>query len=249
LRVHQLAREFNANLEGRVDERLRVARELHDTLLQSFHGLLPRLQAAVNLLPGRASDARQVLEAAVDDAAHAITEARDAVQDMRSSVTSENDLAKAVEAMGQELAAHHRDATGDAPAFSLEVEGAAQDLHPILRDEIYRIASEALRNAFQHARAQGIEVEIRYHPRQLRVRLRDDGIGIDAEVLRQEGREGHFGLRGMRERAKGIGGKLEIWSEQGAGTEVELIVPASVAYAGQTGRRSGPFRSKVGTNS
>jgi signal transduction histidine kinase len=249
LRLRQLSREFNLRLEERVAERTRIARDLHDTLLQSFHGLLPRLQAAVNLLPGRGSDARQVLEAAVDDASHAITEARDAVQDMRSSATTENDLAKAVEAMGQELAAHHRDATGDAPAFSLEVEGAAQDLHPILRDEIYRIASEALRNAFHHAQARGIEVEIRYDPRQLRVRLRDDGIGIDADVLRQEGREGHFGFRGMRERAKGIGGKLEIWSEQGAGTEVELIVPASVAYAGQAGRRSWLFRRKVGTNS
>ena len=131
----------------------------------------------------------------------------------------------------------------------MEVEGTPRDLHPILRDEIYRIASEALRNAFHHARARGIEVEIRYDPRQLRVRLRDDGIGIDADVLRQEGREGHFGFRGMRERAKGIGGKLEIWSEQGAGTEVELIIPASVAYAGQAGRRSWLFRSKVGTNS
>src|SRR6202030_4433146 len=127
----------------------------------------------------------QVLETALDDAAHAITEARDAVQDMRSSATTENDLAKAVEAIGQELAAHLRDATGDAPAFSVEVEGAAQDLHPILRDAIYRIASEALRNAFHHAQARAIEVEIRYDPRQLRVRLRDDGIGIDAGVLHQ----------------------------------------------------------------
>jgi signal transduction histidine kinase len=248
LRLRQLSREFNLRLEGRVDERLRVARDLHDTLLQSFHGLLPRLQAAVNLLPGRASDARQVLEAAVDDAAQAITEARDAVQNMRSSATTENDLAKAVEAVGQELAAHHRDATGDTPAFSLEVEGAAQDLHPILRDEIYRIASEALRNAFLHAQARAIEVEIRYDPRQLRVRLRDDGIGIDADVLHQEGREGHFGFRGMRERAKGIGGKLEIWSEQGAGTEVELIVPAAVAYGAHASRRFRIFRD-VGTKS
>ncbi len=249
LRLRQLSRDFNLRLEERVAERTRIARDLHDTLLQSFHGLLPRLQAAVNLLPGRASDSRQVLEAAVDDAAQAITEARDAVQHMRSSATTDNDLAKAVQAMGQQLAAHHRDSTGDAPAFSLEVEGAAQDLHPILRDEIYRITGEALRNAFHHARARRIEVEIRYDPRQLRVRLRDDGIGIDADVLRQEGREGHFGFRGMRERAKSIGGKLEIWSEQGAGTEVELIVPASLADSGKAGRRSWLFRSKVGTNS
>ena len=150
--------------------------------------------------------------------------------------------------MGEELAARQRDANGDATDFSVDVEGTPQDLHPILRDEIYRIASEALRNAFHHAGARRIEVEIRYHARGLRVRVRDDGIGIDADVLHQEGREGHFGFKGMRERAKGIGGKLEIWSEQGAGTEIELIVPASVAYAGQAGRRFRIFRA-VGTKS
>ena len=122
-RLHQIAREFSANLEGRVDERLRVARELHDTLLQSFHGLLMRFQGAYNLLPGRAADARQVLETALDDAAQAITEARDAVQDLRTSAVTENDLAKAVEAVGKELAAHQRGSSGETPAFSLEVEG------------------------------------------------------------------------------------------------------------------------------
>jgi signal transduction histidine kinase len=224
------------------------ARDLHDTLLQSFHGLLPRFQAAYNLLPKRTEDARQVLETALDDAARAITEARDAVQDMRSSTVIVNDLAKAVEAVGLELAAHQRDANGDAPAFSLEVEGSPQDLHPILRDEIYRISSEALRNSFQHARARKIEVEIRYDRRQLRVRVRDNGIGIDASVLSSEGRAGHFGLKGMRERAKNIGGQLELWSEHGAGTEVELTVPASVAYGARAGRRFRIFRN-VGTKS
>jgi len=229
-RLYQVAREFNANLEGRVDERLRVARDLHDTLLQSFHGLLPRFQAAYNLLPKRTEDAKQVLETAIDDAARAITEARDAVQDMRSSTVIVNDLAKAVEAVGLELAAHQRDAHGDAPSFSLEVEGSPQDLHPILRDEIYRISSEALRNAFHHARARKIEVEIRYDARQLRVRVRDDGTGIDAGLLEKQGRPGHFGLRGMRERATGVGGRLEVWSESGAGTEIELSIPGSIAY-------------------
>jgi signal transduction histidine kinase len=117
------------------------------------------------------------------------------------------------------------------------VEGAAQDLHPILRDEIYRIAGEALRNAFHHARARRIEVEIRYDARRFRVRVRDDGIGIDADLLSQGGRAGHWGLRGMRERAKSIGGQLEVWSEHGAGTEVELTVPAPGAYGTHTGRR------------
>ena len=246
-RLHQIAREFNAHLEGRIDERLRVARDLHDTLLQSFHGLLMRFQAAVNLLPGRAADARQVLEAAVDDAARAITEARDAVQDLRSATEITNELSKAVEVLGNSLAEQQRVANGDAPAFSVEVESASRDLHPILRDEVYRMTGEAMRNAFRHARARRIEVEIRYDTRELRVRVRDDGIGMDASVL-QEGRTGHYGLPGMRERAKSIGGQLEVWSEQGAGTELELTVPASVAYGKHVGQR---FRlpGKVGTNS
>ena len=152
-RLHQIAREFNARLEERVGERTRIARELHDTLLQSFQGLLLRFQAAVNLLPGRAADARQVLESAVDDAAQAITEARDTVQAMRSSTVVTNELAKTIEALGQELAARQRAANGDTTACSVEVEGAAQEQHPILRDEVYRITGEALRNAFRHAGA------------------------------------------------------------------------------------------------
>jgi len=248
-RLRQMAREFNAELEGRVDERMRIARELHDTLLQSFHGVLMRFQGARNLLPGRAADAGQVLDNALDDAARAITEARDAVQDLRSSTIVTTDLATAVEALGEELAAHQGATNGNTPAFSVEVEGAPQCLHPILRDEIYRIAGEALRNAFHHARARRIEVEIRYDARQLRVRVRDDGIGIDAGVLSQEGRAGHFGLRGMRERSKGFGVQLEVWSERGSGTEVQLTVPASIAYGTHAGQRFRLSTRKIGTNS
>ena len=248
-RLYQIAKEFNSRMEGRVDERLRVARDLHDTLLQSFQGLLLRFQAVQNLLPGRVSDAKRVLDTAIDDAARAITEARDAVQDMRSSTLITNELAKAVEALGAELAEQHGVADEDAPAFSVAVEGRSQDLHPILRDEIYRITGESLRNAFRHARARRIEVEIRYETRQLQVRVRDDGIGIDASLLSQEGRAGHFGLKGMRERAKGIGGQLEVWSEHGAGTEVELTIPASVAYGSRTGWRFRLFPGKAGTHS
>ena len=133
LRIYQIQREFDAQSEGRVDERLRVARELHDTLLQSFHGLLPRFQAVYNLLPGRVADAKQVLETALDDAGKAITEARDAVQGMRSSTVVTNDLAKAVQTFGEELAAHQAATYGNAASFSAEMEGAPQSLHPILR--------------------------------------------------------------------------------------------------------------------
>ena len=248
LRLHQLAREFNAHLDGRVDERLRVARDLHDTLLQSFHGLLMQFQSARNLLRGRAEDVAQVLDRALDDATRAITEARDTVQTMRSSTVITNELAQAVHVLAEELAAQQRAANEGAIPFSVEVDGASRELHPILRDEVYRITGEALRNAFRHSRARRIEVEILYEPRKLRIRVRDNGIGMDASVL-DEGREGHWGLPGMRERAKAIGGTLEVWSEQGAGTEVELTIPDSVAYGSPRRRRFRFLDRRTGADS
>jgi signal transduction histidine kinase/ligand-binding sensor domain-containing protein len=257
LRLHQIAQQFNARLDERVNERTRIARELHDTLLQSFHGLLFRFQAVDNLLPSRPGEAKQTLESALDDAAQAITEARDAVHELRSSAVVTNDLAAAVTALGEELAGHPTTGTAnqDLPTVLVEVEGTPQDLHPILRDEIYRIAGEALRNAFHHARARRIEVEIRYDDRELRVRVRDDGSGIDPSILNHEGRAGHWGLTGMRERAKRIGGQMDVWSELGAGTEVELRIPASIGYQTYAGRgillfrKTRLFRKKTGASS
>ena len=124
----------------------------------------------------------------------------------------------------------------------MEVEGTPRELHPTLRDEVYRIAGEGLRNAVRHARARRIEVEIRYYERELQVRIRDDGSGIDASVLDHQGRAGHWGLRGMRERAERIGGQIDLWSELGAGTEVELRIPASIAYQAYAGRSFRLFR-------
>jgi signal transduction histidine kinase len=112
----------------------------------------------------------------------------------------------------------------------VELEGTPQDLQPIVRDDVYRIVGEALRNAFKHAAARHIEVEIYYDDSQLRLRVRDDGKGIDPQVLDGAGRAGHWGLLGMRERANLIGGKLEVWSSPGSGTEIELIIPAAIAY-------------------
>jgi signal transduction histidine kinase/ligand-binding sensor domain-containing protein len=230
LRLQQLARQYGMRLEERVSERTRIARELHDTLLQSFQGLLLHLQVVSDLLPMRPQESKQKLDSAVDQAAEAIREGRDAVQDLRSSVTVTNDLALALNALGQELAVDETNHSASAPVFHVEVEGAPRALHPVARDEVYRIAGEALRNAFRHADAQRIEIEIRYDERRLRLRLRDDGKGIDPKLLTDDGDEGHYGLRGMRERAKLLGGKLTIWSERGSGTEVELIIPAAHAY-------------------
>jgi signal transduction histidine kinase len=104
------------------------------------------------------------------------------------------------------------------------------------RDEIYRIASAALRNAFRHAEEQRIEVEFRYHLQQLGLRVRDDGKGIDTTVLTGEGRAGRFGLHGMRERARLMGGKLTVWTAAESGTEIELIIPAARAYTARPRR-------------
>ena len=229
LRVRQLHHRFDMMLEARVGERTRIARDLHDTLLQSFHGLLLRFQTVSYLLPERPAAAKEKLDGAIEQAAQAITEGRDAVQGLRTSTIEQNDLALAVRVLGDELAT--RAIKEGPPAFRVAVEGQSRDLHPIVRDDIYKIAAEALRNAFRHARAGHVAVEIRYDDEQFRLRVRDDGQGIDPAVRARQGTEGHFGLPGMRERAALIGGKVTVWSEVGAGTEVELRLPAHTVYA------------------
>src|SRR5215469_9919318 len=230
LRVRQLAAQFNMRLDERVNERTRIARELHDTLLQNFQGLLPRLQAALNLYmqPERVTEARKTLEAAIDTASEAITEGRDAVKGLRLSTVEKNDLAVAVRTLGEELAV--ATVNQSSPTFEVAVVGTPRSLHPILRDEVFRLAAEAMRNAFCHAQAGKIEVEIRYGEKEFRLQVRDNGRGIDPSVLSGDGREGHYGLHGMHERAKIAGGKLKVWSELNSGTEVEITIPALRAY-------------------
>jgi signal transduction histidine kinase/ligand-binding sensor domain-containing protein len=227
-RLHQIAREFNVRLEERVSERTRLARDLHDTLLQSFHGLMLRFQVVSKLLPE--GKAKEQLEKALERADQAIAEGRSAVYDLRSSATTTNELSEALNAVGNELS------TEDTAEFGLVVEGPPKDLHPIIRDELYRISREALRNAFKHARARHIEAEINYGERVFRLRIRDDGEGIPAEILEQ-GRSGHYGLPGLRERAKQVGADLTIWSRAGTGTEIDLSLAGSIAY-GTSRRRS-----------
>jgi signal transduction histidine kinase/ligand-binding sensor domain-containing protein len=240
LRLRQLAHQFNITLEARVNERTRIARDLHDTLLQSFQALLYRLQSVRRVLPDRPEEASQRLDSAIEQTVQAITEGRDAVHELRSSTVVANDLAQAIGTLGEDLAAQ----TNNQPAavFGVQVEGAPRNLHPILRDEVFRIAGEAMRNAFQHAEPKQIEVEIRYDDRQFRMRVRDDGKGIDPKVLTQDGKAGHYGLHGMHERAKLVGGRLDVWSELDSGTEVELSIPGPIAYSHSTGR-SGSGRS------
>ena len=228
LRARQLALQFNRTLDARVDERTRIARDLHDTLLQSFQGVLLQFGAALRLLAREPEKAREVLAGAIDQAGHAIKEGREAVQGLRMSVEESSDLAAPIARLAKELAAERQGAA--APSVRVEVQGTVRPLHPIERDETFRIAAEALRNAVHHSQGTQIEVELRYDAHEFRLRVRDDGRGMDPNVLAQGDRAGHFGLRGMRERAALAGGKLTLWSAPDAGMEVELIVPASRAY-------------------
>jgi signal transduction histidine kinase/ligand-binding sensor domain-containing protein len=229
LRVFQVQARTVRLLKARVAERERIARELHDTLLQGIQGLMFRLQAVRELLPGRPGAAGESLDAALQMGDQAIGEGREAVQNLRSSTFEEGDLTTALGALGAELAVGlELQAT---PEYRVMVEGKPRELNPDIRDDIYRIAREAVRNAYQHANARHIETEVTFGDTDLSVRIRDDGIGVDPTILAGGQRAGHWGLPGMRERSESIGSRLNVWSERNAGTEIELHISAAIAYA------------------
>jgi len=243
-RLRQQSARIKVLLEERVAERERIARDLHDTLLQSFQGSLFEVQAARNLFPRRPDAAMETLDEAIRSSEAAIAEGRDAIRDLRSGSAARSDLAHLLAAAGQELSGVAA-SIGVSPAFRVTVEGPPRDIKPVLQDALYRIGREILRNAFRHARAKKIEVEIRYDAQEFRIRFRDDGIGIDPKVLNEGARAGHWGLPGVRERAKLAGAHLEFWSEVEVGTEVQVTLPASVAYAkSREARIFGLFRNK-----
>lgn len=228
LRLRQMAHEFNLRMEERVHERTRIARDLHDTLLQGFHGLLFRFQAARNMLPDHPEEASEALDGAIIRAEQALQEGRHSIQELRSELLALSDLEQMSVAIGQELTSlHSRDGS---PGFRVIVEGEHRPLSLAIKEEVIRIERELLLNSFQHAHAHAIEAEIRYQHDIFRLVVRDDGKGIDPKILKEGGRTGHWGMPGVRERARGIGARLEFWSEAGAGTEVRLTLPAALAY-------------------
>jgi len=244
LRVRQLHKQFDMTLEARVGERTRIARDLHDTLLQSFHGLVFRFQAVRNMLPNRPEEATQALDTALIRAEQALDESRHSIQGLRANLSAENDLDQMLITTGQELASSNHAEDGS-PRFEVIVEGERRGLPPLIKDEIGRIARELLRNAFRHARAHEIEVEIRYENDVFRLIVRDDGKGMDPKILKDGGRAGHWGLPGVQERARGIGARLEFLSEAGVGTEVRLTLPAAIAYERpRNGDRFSLFRKR-----
>jgi len=172
------------------------------------------------------------MERALERADQILIESRDRVKDLRSSSEPKDDLAALLAEYGKQM--QHEQPV----EFSVAVEGTPLPLHDVLREEAWMIGREAITNAFRHAGARAIEVEIAFRPTELSLRVRDDGHGVEPTVLDAGGRAGHWGLQGMRERARKINSHLEIWSRTGLGTEVQLRVPAAMAYRdGSNGRR------------
>jgi ligand-binding sensor domain-containing protein/signal transduction histidine kinase len=221
--LHQITRQLNIRFDERLAERTRLARELHDTLLQTIQGSKMVADAGLDdpADPGRAYRA---LERVSKWLAQATQEGRAALAALRSSATQRNDLAEALERAGEDCVFN------TAMTFALTSEGVAREMHPMVRDEVYRTGYEAMRNACSHSQGTRLDVELTY-ARDLVLRIRDNGVGIDQRIV-AHGKEGHFGLKGMKERAGRIGAKLR-FNSTNSGTEVELNIPGSVAFRGE----------------
>jgi signal transduction histidine kinase len=229
LRVAQIAHRIRSRLEERIGERERIARELHDTLLQGVQGLILRFQAVAERIPVE-EKSRGQLEAALAAADDVVVDARNRVRDLRG-IEGTNDLCAIVE----QLVAG---APFDPPIpVRIVVEGKPRPLHPLVAAEIARIVREALFNIAHHARASSAEVDIGFETRHLAIRVRDDGVGIPEHVLARGHKEGHFGMIGMRERAERIGGEITISGSSGDGSEITLSMPAELAFAKRRARR------------
>jgi signal transduction histidine kinase len=226
LRMYQLTRQLNIRFQERLAERTRIAQELHDTLLQGFVSASMQLDVAEDQLPDD-SPTKPLLRRILQLMGRVTEEGRNALRGLRTADNDSRDLELAFSRMRQELAIDEK------IGYRVITHSVTRPLRPVIRDEVYRIGREALVNAFLHAKANTVEVEVEYASRYLRIIVRDDGCGIDPQVL-DAGRQGHWGLPGMRERSEGIGASLRLRSRIGAGTEVELTVPSSIAFENQS---------------
>jgi signal transduction histidine kinase len=216
------ATQNEARTGEQLAERQRIAQELHDTLLQGFFAVSIQLHTAMDLLPVDCP-ANAHFSTALESMERALEEGRRAVQGLRSSNEDFPSLGQALAAVPNDLG------LPSAVGFRVVVEGRQRELRAGLRYELYRIGREAIVNAYRHSRAKEIETEIQYRPKGLRIAVRDNGCGIHPQELQREP-EGHWGLRGMRERAERIGARLRILSRVALGTEVELCVPDGIAF-------------------
>lgn len=225
-RLRQATNRMNLRFQERLAERTRIAQELHDTLLQGFLSASMQVHVATDRLPDD-SAVKPTLKRALDLMRQVIEEGRNAVRGLRTARSASLDLEQSFARIQQEIAASDPDS--ERVEFRVVVDGQRRPLHPMLRDEVYRIGREAVINAFRHARARKIEMELRYSARNLTLMVRDDGRGIDPNVLKT-GRDGHFGLTGMRERADRIGAHFHVMSSAAAGTEIELSIPGNIVF-------------------
>lgn len=223
LREKQVAAATRSRLEERMNERERIARDLHDTLLQGVQGVVFKIHAVTERMPA-AEPVRASIRQALDRAEDVIREARDRVSGLRGSRDS-TDLATALTGAANALAAEHN------VKFQSLIRGQAVPLHPVVADESLLLATEALTNAFRHAKAAHVELEVIYHRDEFGICVRDDGVGIDERILWRGSEGHHFGLVGMRERARRMRARLDIWTRGGAGTEVDLRISGEIAYA------------------
>jgi ligand-binding sensor domain-containing protein/signal transduction histidine kinase len=221
LRIMVLTRRMRLRFEERLAERTRIAQELHDTLLQGVISASMQLHVVNEQTPAE-STLKPAISRILGLMGRVSEEGRNAVEGLRTRQSS-LDLGRAFSEIQQEFGSQ-----GEVD-FHVIMEGHARPIHPVIREEVYRIGREALTNAFRHAQANKIEVELEYAETQLRILVRDNGTGFDSKTLRF-GRERHWGLSGMQERAKRIGGELKVFSRPAAGTEVELIVPGRIAF-------------------
>jgi signal transduction histidine kinase len=234
----QVHRELSPHSEERCNERARIALELHDTLLQGFIGASLLLHAAVEETPV-GSPCRLSLTRALRLVHQAIEEGRVVLQGLRSATTTSMSLEDALSKLGDECRPE------SAVHFRILVSGHSRAMKPTIQEQIYLIAREALVNALRHSEATSIEAEVEYLPGRLRVVVRDNGRGIDLEVVRSGRRDGHWGMAGMRERAENIGARLKVRSRVTAGTEVELSVPSHIAFRAQSISSSVPMVAKM----
>jgi signal transduction histidine kinase/ligand-binding sensor domain-containing protein len=223
LRVRQVTAQLRSRMFERLEERERIARDLHDTFFQGIQGLLLRFHTAASQL-GKDEPARQIFEDTLKQSDQVMLEGRELVLDLRATASEQNELPTAFSHFGEGMR------NGSPCEFKVVINGSIRPLHPVVFEELFKIGREALGNAFRHSGAHSIETELNYERGEMRIRIRDDGMGIDSAILKHGHRDGHFGLPGMRERAKKIGAQLDVWSGTGAGTEVEVRIPAGLAF-------------------
>lgn len=223
LRIRAVTNQVKVRLYERMTERERIARDLHDTFFQGIQGLLLRFNTGTAQLK-QEEPAKIIFEEALQMSDRVMLEGRELVLDLRTGFGTIQSLATALAVAGAELRST-REAN-----FKVSVLGEQRELHPVVFEEVHRIGREALTNAFRHSQANTIEAEISFDPHELRLRVRDNGTGLANDVLAKGSRQNHWGLPGMRERSQKIGAHIDIWSRKGAGTEIELRVPATVAY-------------------